>query len=152
MDRHGNIAEGGKSDAATRSIIIGPSLAAMLLEHKRRGGVARWPTDLVFVNREGRPASYNATAERWRECCRAAGVSFNWHSLRHFAVTSWIAAGLPVKAVQVAAGHSSATMTLDVYSDYWPTEGHEAAFIALDAQLASPPAKGGRVDAQRGPM
>ena len=32
---------------------------------------------------------------------------FNWHSLRHYAVSCWIEAGLSPKTVQTFAGHSS---------------------------------------------
>ena len=42
-------------------------------------------------------------------------VTASLHALRHTAVSNWIAAGMNAKAVQERAGHSSITVTMDVY-------------------------------------
>ena len=43
------------------------------------------------------------------------------HDLRHFHASGLIAAGRDVVTVQRALGHSSATITLALYSPLWPT-------------------------------
>jgi integrase len=53
---------------------------------------------------------------------RAAGIGpFTLHDLRHFYASGLIASGCDVVTVQRALGHSSATITLGVYSHLWPT-------------------------------
>ena len=40
---------------------------------------------------------------------------FNWHALRHFAISCWIEADMKPKTVQTFAGHSSLQVTMDRY-------------------------------------
>ena len=42
------------------------------------------------------------------------------HDLRHCFASALISGGASVKQVQAALGHSSATVTLKVYSHLWP--------------------------------
>ena len=50
------------------------------------------------------------------DATKAAGVEGTTiHDLRHTAASLLIAAGADVKAVQVILGHSTATMTMDLY-------------------------------------
>lgn len=55
---------------------------------------------------------------------RAAGLDrvegLTVHSLRHTYASMAIAGGADVKTLQKAMGHSSASITLDVYADLWP--------------------------------
>lgn len=56
----------------------------------------------------------------------AAGVRrFNWHGLRHFAVSTWIEAGLTPKTVQTFAGHASLQITMDRYGHVFPSDDHK---------------------------
>jgi integrase len=52
---------------------------------------------------------------------------FNWHALRHFAVSCWIEAGLTPKTVQTFAGHASLQVTMDRYGHLFPSEDHKTA-------------------------
>jgi integrase len=45
---------------------------------------------------------------------------FTWHSLRHFAVSCWIEAGLAPKTVQTFVGHATLQMTMDTYGHLFP--------------------------------
>jgi integrase len=64
----------------------------------------------------------NAAGHQWRQVRRAAGLEqYTLHDLRHFYASGLIAAGCDVVTVQRALGHSSATITLNVYSHLWPT-------------------------------
>jgi len=58
---------------------------------------------------------------------------FNWHALRHFAVSCWIDAGPPPKTVQTFAGHSSLQVTMDRY-------GH---LLRSDSPVRAEPPKNG---------
>lgn len=61
--------------------------------------------------------------DHWRAAVKAAGLPpTNYHSLRHFFISALIASGLDVKQVQTRAGHSSATVTLDIYGHLFPHE------------------------------
>ena len=52
---------------------------------------------------------------------------FVFHDLRHSAASFAVSAGASVKVVQNMLGHSSAAMTLDVYSDLFDTDVDDAA-------------------------
>lgn len=49
---------------------------------------------------------------------------FTWHSLRHYAISSWIAQGLGLKAVQTFAGHADVATTWNRYGHLFPDEEH----------------------------
>jgi integrase len=57
-------------------------------------------------------------ADRW---------PFRFHDLRHFSVTTLIAAGVDVRTVAERHGHAKATMTLDLYAHALPERDREAA-------------------------
>lgn len=54
------------------------------------------------------------------------------HDLRHTAASLAVASGAHVKTIQRMLGHTSAAMTLDVYSDLFDHD-LDAVSIALDA-------------------
>jgi integrase len=67
---------------------------------------------------------------------REAGVEGTTiHDLRHTAASLLIAAGADVKAVQVILGHSTATMTMDLYGHLFS----EATWAAMERLPAIPP-------------
>ena len=57
--------------------------------------------------------------------------SFNWHALRHFAVSTWIEAGLTPKTIQTFAGHASLQITMDRYGHLFPSDSHKQAMDAI---------------------
>lgn len=61
-----------------------------------------------------------APADRW---------PFRFHDLRHFSVTTLIAAGVDVRTVAERHGHARATMTLDRYAHALPERDREAAGV-----------------------
>src|SRR5665647_1022393 len=94
------------------------------------------PTGGVWTNTNFRARS------RWMDATRAAGVEGTTiHDLRHTAASLLIAAGADVKAVQVILGHSTATMTMDLYGHLF-SEATWAAMERLPAipLLSAPPA------------
>jgi integrase len=65
-----------------------------------------------------------APGERW---------PFRFHDLRHFSVTTLIAAGVDVRTVADRHGHARATMTLDRYAHALPERDRAAAGILGEA-------------------
>lgn len=60
---------------------------------------------------------------------------FNWHGLRHFAVSTWIEAGMSPKTVQTFAGHASLQVTMDRYGHLFPSEDHKRAMDRIAKTL-----------------
>jgi len=61
----------------------------------------------------------------------APPARFNWHALRHFAVSCWIEADLKPKTVQTFAGHSSLQVTMDRYGHLFKSDDHKKAMDAI---------------------
>lgn len=102
-----------------RTVPVPEDLIVMLSEHVKNVGVSgkeQW----LFPGKHGplSPSSAYAYWVKFAERARVEGVTL--HDLRHFFASGLIAAGCDVVTVQRAMGHSSASMTLDVYSHLWP--------------------------------
>jgi integrase len=125
-----------KSKAGRRKVPLPPNLVAELRAHKLKvGGSEDTP---VFPARNGQPLRHeNVLRRAFYPARKEAGASdINWHALRHYAISCWIAAGLTAKTVQVRAGHSSIRMTFDRYGHLFP-DGHEGAeMAAIESRLA----------------
>jgi len=68
---------------------------------------------------------------------KRAGVSkVPLHSLRHFAATRMLAAGVPVRTVAGRLGHADAATTLNVYG-HWIEASDQAAAAALGELLGT---------------
>ena len=57
------------------------------------------------------------------------------HSLRHFAISTWLRAGVPIPVVSRMAGHAKASFTIDTYGHCIP-EDQDAAVVAMIRALA----------------
>lgn len=125
-----------KSESGRREVPLGAAMVAALREWRKE---SKFPEvdDFVFPDQLGGYQRHNnVNKRRWTTLRKRAGVThIDWHSLRHFAITNWITAGLPPKAVQTLAGHSTVTLTLDRYSDYWPKEDHRSVIDTLAAEI-----------------
>lgn len=78
----------------------------------------------------------NLVKRRYKPTMKTAGVSgINWHSLRHYAVSTWIEAGLAPKTIQTFAGHNSLQVTMDRYGHLFPSDDHKAAMDAIAGEL-----------------
>jgi len=63
--------------------------------------------------------------------CKLAGIpSFSPHDLRHRRLSLWHGQGVPAAELAARAGHSRASMTLDVYSHVMSVEEAEAGRLA----------------------
>lgn len=131
IDRYGQRGA-PKSSAGHRTVPLPPQLVQQLRAHKlKNGGKDDAP---VFPARGGGFLRHeNVAKSRWDPVRQRAGVPhMHWHALRHYAISCWVAAGVPIKVVQQRAGHSSIRMTLDRYSHVMPgqADGTEMEGIA----------------------
>lgn len=132
-----------KSAAGNRTVPLPPLVVNALREHK----LATGGQGLVFANSKGLPQHYNTVIEFWQAAQVAAGVVdgagkakySGLHALRHF-FASWCinrkADGgreLPLKTVQGWLGHSSVTVTADVYSHLFPRQDDAAELAAAES-------------------
>jgi integrase len=123
-----------KTDGSYRVVPL-PDVVALELSRHLEG---RERAGLMFTARDGQPVLRNLFTKVWRGAVAAAGApGLHLHDLRHVYASALIHAGESVKTVQRRLGHSSAAMTLDVYSHLWP-DSEERSRSAIDAVLAPP--------------
>ena len=99
--------------------------------------------DFVFTNANGAPVNYQTFyADHWKPACEAANLlpRPKVHGLRHFAASHMLAQGADLFEVSRALGHSSVSITADVYghlvpSKTRPTSVHAARLDALRPKL-----------------
>jgi integrase len=138
-----------KTAAGMRTIPLADPLVLMLKEWKLRTKRKK-ADDLVFPNRRGWYTGHDnmikrkflplfeALAAKHREDPAQNPESparFNWHALRHFAVSCWIEAGLSPKTVQTFAGHSSLQVTMDRYGHLFKSDDHKKAMDAIASDM-----------------
>jgi integrase len=125
-----------KSTAGIRTIPLSATLVRLLKEWKLRSKFKE-NTDLIFPNRAGHHMCHdNLIKRQYNPMKEEAGVTGNnWHSLRHFAVSTWIEAGLAPKTIQTFAGHSSLAVTMDRYGHLFPSDDHKVAMDAIAGEL-----------------
>jgi integrase len=129
-----------KSLAGVRTVPMSKQLTAMLKEWKLRS-TFKSADDLLFPNGEGNHIGHDNLVKRsflplfdkldeeHRDdpANKPPPRRFNWHALRHFAVSCWIEAGFAPKTVQTFAGHASLQVTMDRYGHLFPSADHKKA-------------------------
>jgi integrase len=117
-----------KSAAGIRSVPLSAQLIAALKAWKVRSKFSK-SGDLIFPNQQGGHIGHdNLIKRRFLPLFDAVGVKrFNWHGLRHYAVSTWIEAGLTPKTVQTFSGHASLQVTMDRYGHLFPSDDHRKA-------------------------
>jgi integrase len=136
VDAFGNI-DTTKSAAGKRTIPIGKSMVASLAAYKE-GSKYKRDDDFIFPDARGGFTRHTNQMKRlWNPLIQAAGIeAIGWHALRHFAVSTWIEAGLQPKAVQTLAGHASYAITMNRYGHLFPSDDHQSAFDQIAETLA----------------
>jgi integrase len=96
-------------------------LAAYIEKHPRMGAESWLFANGAYVwNR-------NSASNQWRSIRKPVGMEeFTLHDLRHYYASGLIAAGCDVVTVRHALGHSSPTITLNIYSHLWPKAGPDS--------------------------
>jgi integrase len=116
-----------KTKGSERRIDIGPSAIKVLKEWK----LACLPTDLdlIFPNEAGQPINYSNMVNRvYSPALKAAGIDkIKFHAIRHTTASLMIEQGENIKYIQSQLGHSSPTVTLNVYAHLMKPINQEAA-------------------------
>jgi integrase len=116
-----------KSKTSDRRIDIGPSVISEL--RKWRIACPHSPFDLIFPNQVGKPMCQSKMLSRYFfPALKSAGIKrIRFHDLRHTYASLLIEQGENIKYIQTQLGHSSPTMTLDVYAHLMKQVNQEAA-------------------------
>lgn len=124
-----------KTPNSVRAVPLLPTLAQTLEDHRDKLGPC-CPDELLFSYNSLSPLDPSNVRKRFIASLNRANLKHvTMHSLRHSFATTLIGCGASIKAVQAALGHSSATMTLDVYSHLMSTDLGDAA-SRVDALLS----------------
>ncbi len=110
--------------SSRRTVDVGPAVVDALTAHRktsdeeqRRYGVPSKDTGLVFVQLDGQGYHPDRLRELFQALARKAGVPvIRLHDARHSCATLALDAGLHPKVVQQLLGHSSWSVTMDLYS------------------------------------
>lgn len=119
-----------KTPRSRRTVKV-PAKAIALLHEWRDQCRFTEPEDFVFSIRTNSPIDLNRVLERLiKPKAEALGLPrFSWHDFRH-AYTSWgRKAGVAAETMRDLVGHTSVTMTQDVYSHMGDEEGEAVAMI-----------------------
>ncbi len=93
--------------------------------------------DLVFTSTIGTLLDPSNVVDRsFKPLLKRAGLpNIRFHDLRHACATLLFSEGVPAKVVQEVLGHSSVSVTMDVYSHVLP-DMQEKAAAAMDGMLS----------------
>jgi integrase len=93
------------------------------------------PDGLVFTDAAGRPLRGTNVTHGFHRLLNAAGLpSIAFHGLRHSAATALLAAGVPLRVVADQLGHTTISITADLYAAVVPELRRDAA-DAMDRVL-----------------
>jgi integrase len=144
-----------KTARSTRMIALTPSLALVLREHREQQeaikatlGLVPAEDDLVFSHHDGSPYLPDTITHAWLKLVRRLGLEgVRLHDARHTHATVLLKGNVSPKVVSERLGHSTVSLTLDVYSHVIPGL-QEAAAARLDVllgrtlRLATPASRG----------
>lgn len=125
-----------KTAAGIRTVPLSAQLISALKAWKLQSRFSK-PEDLIFANQQGGYIGHDNLIKRQfiPLFANAKAKRFNWHGLRHFAVSTWIETGMSPKTVQTFAGHASLQVTMDRYGHLFPSEDHKRAMDQIAQQL-----------------
>jgi integrase len=116
-----------KTKTSNRKIDLGPTVIAELKKWKL--ACPQNKLDLVFPNKAGAPINYsNMVTRYYHPALKAANLPrIRFHDLRHTYASLMICHGENIKYIQSQLGHSSPTVTLNVYAHLMKPANQEAA-------------------------
>jgi integrase len=119
-----------KTAKSTRTVPLGQVVVDTLAAH-----LAAHPSDgPLFKTERGEALTYRQWKPVWAAALEVTKLDFTTHDLRHFTASALISGGASVKQVQTVLGHSSAAITLRVYSHLWPGDDDRTRSV-MDAAL-----------------
>lgn len=132
-----------KSEKSRRTVALPQMAVEALRRHRKvqaaerlRAGEAWVDNGFVFANYTGGPFEPNFASKEFKDVAAKAGLTLNFHQLRHGAATLMIAKGIPLKLIQETLGHSTIVITADTYGHVAP-EVQRLAAIAMDEVLTA---------------
>ncbi len=132
-----------KTAKSRRSVPLDSETVTALREHRDRQELERLTlgmppeSELVFTQPTGEPVQPRWFTKAFERQAKKAGLpKIRLHDLRHTWATLALQAGLHPKVVSEILGHSSVSITLDVYSASIPTLSETA--VAVVASLVAP--------------
>lgn len=118
-----------KTAAGVRTISLPEAAQEALKEIPREADA------LVFPNSLGKQQDISTVRRRWKEALTAAELPIiRLYDARHSHLTALLAAGVPLKVASERAGHSSISITADVYQAVIPSMD-EAASTLFDTLM-----------------
>lgn len=134
-----------KSEAGIRQIPLSAAMLADLRAWKEKAKLSE-ADDLVFPNAKGGFLDHkNVLAREFRPLMKLVATKakadgrkfkpFNWHALRHFAISTWIEAGLQPKTIQTFAGHSTLAVTMSRYGKLFPSDTHRNVMDQISSSI-----------------
>lgn len=125
-----------KTHRSSRAITLSEETVAIFNDLRKRQVTARlglgpaYDTagDLIFCGPTGVPLAPYNVSRRFGDLAKSAGLApLRFHDMRHSYATLLLRAGVHVKLVSQALGHSGTQLTLDTYSHAQPDLEAEAA-------------------------
>ena len=111
------------------------------MEHQLDYGALWSNTGYVFTQLDGSPIDPDRISKEFPKLVKAQGLPhLTFHGLRHAHATLALSAGINPKVVSERLGHSSISVTMDIYSHVIPGMQEEAA-LAVE-RLPDRPALG----------
>lgn len=138
ISRVGGMLRGSTKSGEGRHVAIRMDLARELAAHVDGMG----PEDYVFTSATGQPIHYSNFRKRvWARAVESAREAVElpervpMHELRHYYATSALVAGVPLVVVSKQLGHSSVSVTADMYAR-WTRQGSDDTAAAVAAGFA----------------
>lgn len=123
-----------KTAKSKRSINISQTVIKALKIHKKeqaewklKVGEAWQEYNLVCCLQDGSPINPPNLSSYFKRTATRLGMPVTFHGLRHTHASLLLKAGVPAKVVSERLGHSSITVTMDIYSHIMPGMQQEAA-------------------------
>jgi integrase len=134
MTGHGFVEGEPKTTRGKRNIILPRFVVETLgrhhvsqLEKRLLAGSAWVDRDLVFPDEDGDFLVPVTLLRRFRRLLKEVGLPcIRFHDLRHSSATLLLGMGVPAKVVQELLGHSTISITMDVYSHVLPSMQRDA--------------------------
>lgn len=122
---------GPKTQAGNRIVTLFPETVHTLIQHKermRKEGKGAHP--YVFPSTTGRPIFKRALRDAFNRIIKTAGLKqIRFHDMRHTNATMMISDGVDVKTVSSRLGHSTTSITLDIYTKFMRKADERAAGV-----------------------
>lgn len=131
-----------KTERTRRRIALSPEMVEALRRYRQQQRVWRMSAgpawqgeryDGVFSDELGYPLHSGRVVANFKQALVAAHLpAIRFHDLRHTCATVLLSRGVHPKVVSEMLGHSSVSITLDIYSHVLPTIQEDAARVVGD--------------------